>query len=83
MLHLLESEFNYTKRFKKNVPKGNKDIRKANTEFLKDNFTLKNISANKIIKATNNAPCMLPIGRTYSGVLYKYFKGMAINNKTK
>ena len=83
MLHLLESEFNYTNLFKKKVPKGTKDNKKAKHAFLKDNFTLKNISANKIIKATNKAPCMLPMGRTYSGVLYKYFKGIAINNNSK
>ena len=83
MLPLLELEFNYTKRFKKKVPKGTKDNKNAKHAYLKDNLTLKNISANKIINATNKAPCMLPMGRTYSGVLYKYFKGIAINNNSK
>ena len=41
------------------------------------------MSANNNINATNKTPCMLPIGRTYSGVWNKYFKGMAINNNNR
>ena len=48
-------------------------------------FFLKlNITANaRIANATNKTPCSIPTTLTGEGMFAKYFKGIAMHNKTK
>lgn len=65
------------------VPNGSREAINAMKTFLNPQLASNFALINKMMYSTNNNPCTHPVYFTASGRSAKYFKGIAINRRTR